>query len=486
MSSSAERYEAEVNVVSENGPIRIELFDHKFKRLAIGFGELHQRVPEGLYILRYTAGTAQSEERISVDPREALSPITVDLPFPSSAPVTGSSTTHEFHHYPASALSRQPNKQLGMGGFLMIFVRTIDSNGRTPVSLDSLSLWDSQLRRILNLDDQPVQNTAEGWAGQCIQLSPGGYALQWSPVGTGSKMGEATEVLPINQSLWVAKDWMTVVFLGYNSARGQLERQSASIHMVRPEMGFNDFEPKVNQALELVLGGLRTGNLVVPDNLLDLLLYGKFQNPMLGIVGAHAILQRHQKDWSLFDIVLDNLEKLVPGDPDVIALGLLGRHLRNDTSCTGIRYLCWPPMLYTGYRALIAHDWVENDIIKDGSIAEISAASLLPESPWTCWLGKKTSSSFLHDLTRRMITQIPGSRRVLQGIINELVLPDSFDFLKLPDVSDPAVQRVIRYISDLQNTGDAGELSKLSLDDFRQTGLPVASVKKAIHTLFSL
>ena len=186
-SNSEKKYEAEVNVVSKNGPIRIELFDHNFKRRAIGFGELHQRVQEGLYTLRYTAGTAQREERISVDPGETLSTTWVDLPFQSSAPIRGSSTTHEFHHYPASNLSRQPNKKLGTDGCMMIFVRTIDGNGRAPVSLDSLSLLDSQLRRILNLNDRPAQNPAEGWAGQCIQLNPGGYALQWKAAESESK-----------------------------------------------------------------------------------------------------------------------------------------------------------------------------------------------------------------------------------------------------------------------------------------------------------
>ncbi|MBI5309001.1 MAG: hypothetical protein HZB37_11915 [Planctomycetes bacterium] len=483
MSNSEKKYEAEVNVVSRTGPIRIELFDHKFKSLAIGFGELHQRVQEGLYTLRYTAGTAQREERISVDPSETLSPIRVDLPFQSSAPIIGSSTTHEFHHYPASELSRQPNKKLGTGGCVMIFVRTIDGDGRTPVSLDSLSLLDSQLRRILNLDDQPAQNPAEGWAGQCIQLNPGGYALQWKSAEAESKKSEADEALLINQSLWVAKGWVTIVFLGYNSARGQLERQSASIHMVRQDMGFNDYEPQINQALELSLGGLRTGNLIVPDDLLNLLLNGKFQNPMLGIVGAHAMLQRHQKNWSLFDIVLDNLEKLIPGDPDVIALKLLGRHLRNDTSRTSIQSLCWPPMLYIGYRALIAHDWIENDIIKDGSIAEISAAGLLPESPWTCWLARETSSAVFFDGMPRTTTQIRSVQSLLHGIAKKLASPDSFDFQKRPVLSDMATQRVIRYISDLKNMGEVVELEKLSLHDFRQIGLPVASVKKAIRTL---
>lgn len=482
-SNSEKKYEAEVNVVSKNGPIRIELFDHNFKRRAIGFGELHQRVQEGLYTLRYTAGTAQREERISVDPGETLSTTWVDLPFQSSAPIRGSSTTHEFHHYPASNLSRQPNKKLGTDGCMMIFVRTIDGNGRAPVSLDSLSLLDSQLRRILNLNDRPAQNPAEGWAGQCIQLNPGGYALQWKAAESESKKSEADGALPINQSLWVAKGWVTIVFLGYNSTRGQLERQRASIHMVRQDMGFNDYEPQINQALELSLGGLRSGNLIVPDDLLNLLLNGKFQNPMLGIVGAHAMLQRYEKNWSLFDIVLDNLEKLIPGDPDVIALKLLGRHLRNDMSRANIQSLCWPPMLYTGYRALIAHDWIENDIIKDGSIAEISAAGLLPESPWTCWLAKETSSDVFVGAMPRTTTQIRSIQSLLHGIAKKLDLPDSFDFPQRPVLLDMAVQRVIRYISDLKNMGEMVELEKLSLHDFSQIGLPVASVKKAIRTL---
>lgn len=493
MSNSEKKYEAEINVISRTGPIRIELFDHQFKRLALAFGELRERVPEGLYTLRYTAGTAQREERISVDPTENLSTIWVDLPFPSSAPVWGSSSTHEYHHYPAVQLSQQPNKKLGAGGGLMIFARTIDGDGRVPVSLEPLSLWDSQMQKMLELNDQPAQNPAEGWAGQCLQLNPGGYALQWKTSEQDANKSEPEEARPINQSLWVARDWMTIVFLGFNSARGRLERQSASIHMVRPDMGFNDYEPEVNQALELALAGLRTGNLIVPDDLLNLLLYRKFQNPMLGIVGAHALLQRSQKNWDLFNIVMGNLEKLIPGDPDVTALKLLGRHLRNDLSRTEFQSLSWPPMLYNGYRALIAHDWIENDIITDGSAAELAAANLLPESPWTCWQAIESKTEFTFELgavetesfkvLRRTADRVKGSHTALRGIVEMPVSLDPLDFVDLPDLSDPSVQRVSRYIADMKEMGETVELENLSLDDFRQTGLPVATVKKAIQSL---
>ncbi len=493
MSNSEPKYEAEVNVISRSGPIRIELFDHQFKRRALGFGELRQRVPEGLYTLRYTAGTAQREERISVDPAETLSTIWVDLPFPSSAPISGSSTTHEFHHYPAIDLSRQPNKQIGAGGGLMIFARTIDGDGRVPVSLEPLSLWDSRKKKLLELNDQPAQNPGEGWAGQCLLLDPGGYALQWKPSERDANGSQGEKAPPIYQSLWVAKDWMTIVFLGYNSARGSLERQSASIHMVRPDLGFNDYEPQINQALELALGGLRTGNLIVPDDLLNLLLYGKFQNPMLGIIGAHALLQRRQKNWGMFDVVIGNLENLIPNDPDVIAVKLLGRHLRNDLSLTGFQPLNWPPMLYSGYKALIAHDWIEDDIIADGSPAEQAAANLLPESPWTCWLAVEAGfvpgvepGAIETERSKAMLRttdRVRGTHPALRGIIGKPLSLDPSEFLDLPDLSDPAVQRVSRYIADMKEMGETVELENMSLQDFRQLGLPVASVKKALQSL---
>jgi hypothetical protein len=320
---------------------------------------------------------------------------------------------------------------------------------------------------------------------------------------------------PVDQSLWVSDGWLTMVFIGYRSQSGQLERQSASIHMARLGLGFQPGpdiwairnnhaskwelkEARINQALDLALGGLRTGSQVVPDDLLDLLLGGKFQNPMLGVVGAHALLQRRKRDWKLFDVVVQNLEKLIPGHPDVAALRLCGKLLRGKESRTKVEPLAWPPMVYAGYKGLIECDWKEQgNLVVDESMAERAAARLLPETPWTSWLALEPESETVHfkpkillPLVESVARQAADPQAKLGKALRKLI--SSFEKLatvKSPepsgDLLDPAVQRVSHYLASLKQMGESAYLTTLSLDTFRQTGLPVAAVERAIQTLIN-
>jgi len=51
---------------------------------------------------------------------------------------------------------------------------------------------------------------------------------------------------------------------------------------------------------------------------LDDLLHGKFHNPMLGLVGAHVLLQKPDLDPRIA-VVLRNLQILLPDSADVAA-----------------------------------------------------------------------------------------------------------------------------------------------------------------------
>lgn len=476
MSSSSAQDHGEVEVRSKFGPIRIELLDDRLNRYALGFGELRERVPAGLYTLQYSAGTAHDEEILRVVPGRTVTR-EVDLPFPAVAPISVSTTTHEYHTGPAQQFSQQLQQNYGAGGGLMIFVRTIDTNGRAPVPVEQLSLWDSQMQRVADLAVDAERRNEEGWACLSAQVNPGGYALRWHTPETARRSRRGGEGGPVDQSLWVSPGWLTIVFIGYRSEAGQLERQSASIHIVRLGEGFQPGpsmseirenhatewdlkEARINQALDLTLGGLRTGNQVVPDDLLDLLLGVKCQNPMLGIVGAHAVIQRRTRDWKTFDLVVQNLENLLPGHPDVAALRFYGKLLRKQESPVPVEPLSWPPMLCAGYKGLIESDWEESgSLIVDESVAERAAVMLLPESPWTCWLALEAPAPRLS--------------------YTSYYMQPAAD----PDAPDLAVKRVSRHIATLEEMGEEVDLSSLSLDDFRTLGLPVAAVEKALQVL---
>ena len=82
--------------------------DERLHRHALGFGELRARVPAGSRT-RSSAPPARRRAK-SCGPVKAGETVEreVDLPFPSVAPISVSTTTHEFHTLPAEHFSQQP------------------------------------------------------------------------------------------------------------------------------------------------------------------------------------------------------------------------------------------------------------------------------------------------------------------------------------------------------------------------------------------
>jgi DNA-binding protein HU-beta len=512
---SNSRGQGEIHVTSKSGPLRIELYDHQFNRQGLGFGALRLTVPQGLYTLRYSAGTKQQDEHVRIEPSQTVSK-EVTLSFPTTAPIGISSTSHEFHEEPAGRLSRSLPKHYGSGGGLMIFVRTVDRDGKAPVPIERLSLWDAELRQVGNLSADAERDPRHGWACLAAQVHPGGYLLRWRTMDRTSRHGKDAEPQVIDQALWVAPHWLTLVFIAHNAERGELERQSASIHMARLGLGFHPGpaewkikahrvdekelrEAEVNQALDLALAGLRTGTVIVPDDLLALLLDAKFQNPMLGIIGAHALLQRRIKDWPLFDLVVRHLDELVHDHPDVLALRLLGKLMREreHVTPTSMQPLSWPPMIYMGYRGLIARDWQERNIVQAESMAERAAARLLLEGPLTCWralaphpVPLRSIPEVVLPLVKSVVEQAANPQAKLGKALRKLIagfesVSETTAAEPSGDLLDPAVQRVCWYLDRLKQMGKSIDLEKLSLDEFSQTGLPVATVQRAIQTLIN-
>jgi len=498
MSSYKAKDQGEVYVKSKFGrPLVIQLLDHGLRSVATGYGELQAKVPTGLYLLQYNAGSAQEQTYIRVTSDKPYHNFELELPIPSAAPIAGGSTTHEYHAYPASQLSLHPNQVYGLGGCLMIFASSVDGDGRAPVKLDSLSIWNSDTLLISNLAETAERSDQEGWAGLCSLVAPGGYTLRWRAASSSRWSGSRSEPQDIDQSLWVARDWITIVFIAHDSSRQELNRQGASIYMAAIGEGFVPFtdpnQERVNQALELALSGLRAGNSVVPDDLLQLLLETKFNNPMLGIIGAHALLQRRKPDWKLFYRVVRTLERLIPGHPDVIALRLLGKLTRNDESKTRVPSLKWPPMVYAAYRGLIARDWHEWNRVVEGSVAERAAAQLLSQGPWSCWIalndqittGRRPSA--VRPRNKSVMNHRVDSQSELDVVLREIASRSSSTQTKSmqrqDELADPAVKQVSRYLYGLGQFETDFDLSTLSFDQLRQVGLPVASVRRAIGTL---
>jgi hypothetical protein len=358
--------------------------------VASGIGELRKKVKPGLYMIQVSSGIEERQHMITVKPDEPFTDLNLSLPIESPAPLKGLADIDEGQNSALANLSVQPLMSHGTGARLVLFVRNPPNDAGHAVNLSYLSLRDSLLKSIVDFQDRSSWVRGDGWAGLSIDLSPGGYSLHWREKRHSRWKSVQAEGRSVDQSLWLEEGWTTALFLATNPHRDFVPRMTGmTAHMRRINMGFeaypNPEAESINIAQELALNGLRSGTAIVPSNLLRLLLERKFSNPMLGIIGAHALLQSNDPPWSVFDQVVRNLRRIVPNHPDVLALRLIGKLRRRIKAMTRSEPITWPPMVYDGYRGLIDRDWAEAGLISMGSIADMASLRLLPQGPWTVW-----------------------------------------------------------------------------------------------------
>jgi len=507
-------------------PLAMRVTDHNRKVVATGDGEIDRRVRPGLYVLQIFAGPKVERRFLTVGP-EGYEEIDIQVEIPSAAPIGGTSTVHEFHGYPAMNLSQNPMQHFGDGGRLVIFVRNMGKDPQARVMVDGLELLGSDLQTMANATDHFKQMPNQGWAGYSADVEPGGYVLRITRPQRRSS-GDVMET--VDQSIWVEEGWITLVFVPFRTKQGFAEPENASVHMSHIDSGFdpyvgNDSEA-ANIALEVALSGLRQGRAVVPKGLQELMLRGKFGSPMLGLVGAIALLQSPKPNWTLLDTVRRNLGRLVPNHPDLHAIHLMQKQARGDLSTSRVPEISWPPMLFACYRGVIERDGSEaNHLIAANSLADLAAARLYSQGPWTRWqaLQQAEQSSRSQMWEQRLQQVLEDTHRVTEtaGLSNKVVqeLKKSWNNALKPAVKSSRKRRVVLKSSELdskpirdsmmkmgtarasvETTLVANQIQELTeqiakkqlvaSDEIfnlrslsRQTGLPMASVMRALKSI---
>lgn len=510
--SENQNLEGSVHLRCESGPVEMRLRNHHFQTVAVGFGEIEATLPAGLYRLEINAGPLQKAEHISLEPGGRFENLHINISFPSATPIPGTTTTHEFHGDPAALRSRNPNQHYGEGGRLLLFFRNVGADWKIPINIDSFSLLDASFKTVGNLPEDVEKNEADGWIALSAEVNPGGYVLrnQRAQSQSWSKGSKAEE--PVDQSLWISEGWATLVFIPNWGSRAVPSMRKASIHMAPIMQGFYYYgAEQMKLALELALYGLREGRPVVPGNLLNLLLEEKFQNPMLGIIGAHAMLLESRPNWSLYDEVCKNLELLVPQHPDVVALQVMGQARRDLLDPTGRynrlfnpnphsvgpwRSISWPPMLYASYRGLIEGDADKPGLIVDGSPAEKAAVHLYQEGPWSMWksLGTVSQKKFDYELLKKisdleMLLKNSAHDSALNIIFGSQVTAQEEEKQETEKLNAIEIRQVLQYIDEfsrlsIKRRDRFSDYDHITVQDLSKSiGLPVSAVKRAIRTI---
>jgi hypothetical protein len=431
---------ASVSLSSSLPTTELSLVDGSFTEVARGVKWLvAEGLTPGIYELRAAAGPAATSRLLRLQPGQRFEDH-IELAFPSAAPIPGTTTWNEEHAVVVSRHSEllvresemlTDHKDRAVGGLIVVARALSDSSAADP-----------QREFTVVSPDGEAMHTEEGpdWRVQSAVAAPGGHVLH-----------AVRDGVALAQALWVQPGWQTLVFVSAGPRGPNLAK--ASIWMCPMHVPWYPWDEYGGAAYELALWGLRDGRTVLPPDFLDVLLYGKFENPMFGILGAHALLLEPNIDFERFDVVMGNLDQLLPGAPDVAALWALGEDARlrqhgpQRATAPADWLVGWPPMLTAGFLAALRHDARQRGrVIAEGSEAERIGARLTAAGVWTIWTTEPAS----------------GTERARSG--GPQAMPSGSpvaDALRAIDVPDAETGRVADYLATIADVRDDASVSDL-------------------------
>jgi len=331
--------------------------------------DLH--LPRGLYTVRLE----RAGELVETTLRHA-GPTRETLSTPlrhSSTPLFDTATTHEYYAYTSAELSKRDTRPplgnpVGGEGRLLLFARALSAEHYGGEDLlDHLLLADRHGAPISTFDDFEAERSKDGWACLSAVAEPGPFYL----LDEGRTSREMV--------LHVREDRSTQLFITYN--RG-LRFETAAVLLPDMYQGFDPDDP-IARAVDAALGGLQAGRDWIPREAMQLLLHGKFEDPMLGVLGAHILLLRREPPEDTLATVLGNLDGLLPESPDVAALRLLAaERLGWDAGEKSFEH---PPMLRAGAEAVLRASVEMPELLPEGGLMERIATRLHVDTPWTTW-----------------------------------------------------------------------------------------------------
>jgi hypothetical protein len=424
-------------------PPRIQVHDAQFRMVAKGFGALNGKFDPGLYLVRVELGNNPFEQVVRV-PAAGTASVTYPAgsqPLSSSAAVVhGSSSLHEYTgDYTRTLSSTKADLMLGSGARLVVLASRQDPAEHSPIKFQGVRLLDGVGKCIADLARRsPVKgptdpNLAIAFAAE---VNPGGLVLEWQEDAMSSYW---------RQALWIPGGYVMLIFVTVPPESSVPQIASASIHLASLHDGF---EPRdgFGPATEVALESLKTRRQLLSEGRLRDLLRAKFNNPMLGIYGGHMVLQHSISNEEKIEIlteVLDNLDSLIPGSPDVVALRLMSSRLQGSVPIN--RQACsWPPMIRLGYVAFRDSDWNEPGVfIQSGSLADRIRTGLGSGGIWSKWAAERNSR-----------TEFPSSdpTQLIQLIMSRLGQSAKGIDPSPPGASKPAFSHIIAHAARVLGT----------------------------------
>src|SRR5215813_1973313 len=366
--------------------------------------------PPGLYALRGELAGLIRETSIRLDRDLKLvhseSAPLVPEQF-TAAPIEGTALSHDYYRYPSSDWSKKATRppldaSKPADASVFVFIRPRFS-GDHPSGKDlaeELFLLNADGTVVCSFTSSETRSETEhGWLAFSAPAPSGFYSLEYR--GAPSRA----------MAVYLFPGWQTQIFILHHQ-RPIIE--GMRIFLARTGLGFNPLREESTAATDLALDFLQNGITRVPQGMMNQLLSGKFENPMLGLVGGYVLLRQPSPDANLLNIVTMNLDGLLgPGAPDVNAIrALKSQLLKEPPPAFQFRY---PPMFRAGLDGVIRASLDHPELLPADSVIERIATGLFADSPWSSWetgslanMNMEAQSASLVESGAKIALQIPG------------------------------------------------------------------------------
>jgi hypothetical protein len=335
MSNSA-KIKLHVKLTDHIKAYQITILDQSLRIVASGSGDLSVNLPPGIYKVQASIHRKNWETMVFLEPGKP--PVTVKVPIlliNSPIPMAKAAQKHEYHEEAASLESRKVHLKAGYGSAIFVFARRYTANRQelptTPVHpLVGLTLHDACGTLIADLHSIAVKNLSpqlDPWGACNILVDPGYYRLRLA-LPTGDL---------VEQHLYASPGWQLQIFAMQSDFCSLM--QETRLNLVDASLFYRRFDPddpekqaspgydfsfdQENYRLtEFARLGLLEKRPVLKSEINEML-WEKFQNPMLGLMGGHLLLMNDNPDLDLLHKVVKNLGRMLGEHPDVRALALL-------------------------------------------------------------------------------------------------------------------------------------------------------------------
>ena len=360
------RSNRDLRIDSDDPTADIKVLDVGANTVAHGIGRLDATLPEGIYKVRVRVGPEFQERMVVLD--ESAKPLWFPrLQFASPIPVDNTSRSHEYHQGAVKWAWDHPAPALGSGSRLLISAREWSPDGSLahPHPAAGLSLILPSGKSVAFGDFAEVRHEGDACAIGVVDVDPGFYRVEL-------KLPDGTR---LRRALHASPGWPVQLYMLFQEAGGARVPNLAggSVAIAQAPVVHDD----QTRLAEIALDAL-TQHRAILDGHMRSLLSDKFQQPFLGLLGAHLLL-RDREGGSLFRTVVDNLTYLLgPDHPDVGAL-------RTRLGEAAAKPVTEPPMLRASWDLVVEASATHPGLVPPDSPAARAAEFAVPSDPWLVW-----------------------------------------------------------------------------------------------------